>query len=250
MEWMDVHVHVDHFGNAAKSIQEALQQQVTTLLAQSTHLESQQKTLDLAKQFPSTVKACLGYFPRHVHEDSDEIQRQTLDFLETHLPECIAIGEVGLDFVEGMTQANKDRQLVGFNRLIELSNQYDKPLIVHTRGCRAEMLELLGKKSTAPVLLHSFVGGGPAHVKSIIDHEFMVSVGAGVLDKPFVQSWVKQVPIEHLLLETDGPLDWGDKGIVTSSWIPQIGKQVAFLKGISIEELHACVLDNQQKMGF
>lgn len=250
LSWMDVHIHLDYCKNPAEVVSASLLEGVKTILAQSTTLESQQKTLALANQFTSVVKPCLGYFPKHVHEDSIELYEKTLTHLEENIATCIAIGEVGLDFVDGMTPQQKERQILGFNRIIDLAIQYDKPLIIHTRGCRGEMMELLAKRNPPKVLLHSFIGGTSSHLKAIIDRGYFVSVGAGVLDKLFVQSWVKDLPIEHLLLETDGPLDWGEKGIIDSRWIPHLAEKVAEIKEITIEELHTQLVKNQAQMGF
>lgn len=247
MKWTDIHCHLDYFDNPATVVQEAQQNDVRTIYAQSTTLESQQKVLSLQKQFPQMINVCLGYFPQHVTEDSVSQRAQTLSFMEAHLLECTAIGEVGLDFLEDTTPEQKKIQLETFSTIVDLAVKSNKPLIVHTRGCKKEMLELLVQKKATRVLMHSFVGS-PTQLTEIKQQGYFVSVGAGVLEYEWVQKWVKSLPLEHLLLESDGPIDWKEKGTVGPSFIPRIAQKIAEIKGCSLSELHAAVLANEEKL--
>lgn len=248
MKWTDIHCHLDYFPDpVAAIIQEAQTVGVDSIYAQSTTLESQQRVLFLQKQYPSIVKACLGYYPQHVTEDDPARREKTIAHLKENISSCIAIGEVGLDFLEDTTPDQKKIQLETFSKIADIAIAANKPLIVHTRGCKKEMLELLIQKKAKRVLMHSFVGN-ENQLRSIIAQGYFVSVGAGVLEYEWVQKWVQLVPLENLLLESDGPIDWKEKGTVSPVYIPRIAQKIAQIKNCPLETVHLAVLANEKKL--
>ena len=96
--WIDVHCHLDYFQNPELAVEEAVSVGVEKIIANSTTLEGLHKVLALQKQFPENVKAALGYHPTHFIEDSKQKIEETFNHVIQHAPECIAFGEIGLDF--------------------------------------------------------------------------------------------------------------------------------------------------------
>jgi len=240
--WSDSHCHLDYFPNPAEVIADAEKQGVRTIIANSTTLEGLHKCLALQREFPKTVKAALGYHPQHFAEHSRETVEKTLEEIALHAKEGIGFGEIGLDFDEKTSAGFKELQYSVFRKFISLSKEFNKPLIVHARGSRAEVLKILQDEGCQRVLLHSFVCK-QNQLRQLLATPFFVSVGAGVLNSEWIQIFVKELPLERLLLETDSPLEFsGEK--CSPAWIPRIAAKIADLKGIEIANVESAVEKN------
>ena len=237
----DSHCHLDYFPNPAEAIAEARKQGVEKIVANSTNFEGLHKVLALQREFPGTVLAALGYHPTHFAEDSAAKIDETMQEIALHAKEAIAFGEVGLEFDDSTIPEIKETQYSIFRKFISLSKEFSKPLIVHARGARAEVLRILQEENCKKVLLHSFVCK-EAQMKQLLKTPFFVSVGAGVLNSEWIQKFAKDLPLEKLLLETDSPLTFGSEKC-SPAWIPRIAAKIAELKGLNIQEIE----ENTQK---
>jgi len=247
--WIDVHCHLDYFQNPELAVEEAVSVGVEKIIANSTTLEGLHKVLALQKQFPENVKAALGYHPTHFIEDSKQKIEETFNHVIQHAPECIAFGEIGLDFDDKTSQEAKELQISIFKKFISLGREFKKPLIVHARGSRSEVLKILQEEKATRVLLHSFVAK-EKQLKQLLALPFFVSVGAGVLNSGWIQDFAKRLPLEKMLLETDSPLEFsGEK--CSPAWIPKIAQKIAELKGASLKEVEEKTFQNfRQLFGF
>lgn len=242
----DCHCHLDYFESPAQAVLEAEKAGVSTIIANSTTLEGLHKVLALQRQFPKIVKAALGYHPQHFAEHSKAEVEKTLEEIAVHAGECVGFGEVGLDFDGKTTQELKEMQYSVFKKFIALSKEFKKPLIVHARGSRAEVLKILEEESCERVLLHSFVCK-EKQMKQLLSTPFLVSVGAGVLNSEWIQLFAKELPLERLLIETDSPLEFnGEK--CSPAWAPRIAQKIAELKAIGIVEVEKAVGKNLSKL--
>lgn len=152
------------------------------------------------------------------------------------------VGEVGLDFYWSSDFVAEQEE--AFRRQVELSIEYDLPLVIHTRSAWDRMLDILEEyKGRARGILHAF--GESAEVWERISRlgGFVVGIGGVVTYKksPLLES-VPSIPLESIVLETDSPY---------LSPVPLRGKrnepknlvyiceQIALLKGCSAEEVAA-----------
>ena len=247
--WIDVHCHLDYFQNPELAVEEAVSVGVEKIIANSTTLEGLHKVLALQKQFPENVKAALGYHPTRSVEDSAEKIEETFNHVVQHAPECIAFGEIGLDFEDSTLPEVRQLQVSIFKKFISLGKEFKKPLIVHARGSRSEVLKILLEENAERVLLHSFVAK-EKQLKQLLETPFFVSVGAGVLNSAWIQDFARQLPLEKMLLETDSPLEFrGEK--CSPAWIPKIAGKIAELKGVGIKEVEEKTFQNfRQLFGF
>ncbi|MDO8647970.1 MAG: TatD family hydrolase [Candidatus Diapherotrites archaeon] len=244
--WADVHCHFDYFENPAEIIVAAEKAGVKRIIANSTTLEGLHKCLALKMQFPKIISVALGYHPTHIFEDSASKREETMNHIIQHASEAIAFGEVGLDFDEQTSKEEKELQVAIFKKFILLSKEFKKPLIVHARGSRAEVLRILQEENAQKVLLHSFVCK-EKQMKDLLKTSFFVSVGAGVLNSEWIQKFAQELPLEKLLLETDSPLEFSGEQC-SSVWIPRIASKIAELKGIQAENVQKAAEKNFQAL--
>jgi TatD DNase family protein len=117
------------------------------------------------------------------------------------LPDVVAIGESGLDKNSPLPI---QRQMDLFRQQMDLSVQYNKPIIIHCVG-RWNELELLfkEKKAGSPSwIIHGF--RKTKLIDKFLDLGAFLSFGEALLYDELLQKAVIEVPVERLFLETDG----------------------------------------------
>jgi TatD DNase family protein len=138
-------------------------------------------------------------------------------FLAQHRPEhlellrqrldgggAVALGEIGLDFyVEAL---DRDLQQHYFERQLELAREFDLPVIVHARRAVEEIVLALRRFPGLRGVVHSFAGSRQ-QAEQLYAMGFMLGIGGPVTypRAKRLRRMVAEMPIEHLLLETDAP---------------------------------------------
>lgn len=135
-------------------------------------------------------------------------QLSSLHQLEKHLanrPETlVAVGECGLDAVVAPEQM--PFQLALLERQIQISIEFDLPLILHVRKAHAELQKLLKKYPKARGVIHGFSGSYELAM-SYIQLGMKLGIG-GTITYPRAlktRSAVTRLPLESIVLETDAP---------------------------------------------
>ncbi len=106
---IDAHAHLDRVGDLTASLQDAKASGVAGVVAVGMDVQSNQKTLDIARDQPGYVHAALGYHPWEIDEKEGE---RNLSFIRNHLEGCVAIGEIGLDY-KVKVQKELQRKVLG-----------------------------------------------------------------------------------------------------------------------------------------
>lgn len=153
----------------------------------------------------SDVWFSAGIHPLHPETTADWKARLT-SLIE--MPEFMAIGETGLDFFYASKAQEQKIQLDLFDYHCELSGEYQKPLIIHTRLAKIETLEMIkGRKlADVPGVIHCFTEDLEA-AKKFLDLGFYLSF-SGIISFKNAQSLrdvLKRVPLDRVLVETDSP---------------------------------------------
>lgn len=150
------------------------------------------------------------------------------------------VGEVGLDLYWSRDFEAEQREC--FVRQVELSLEYDLPLVVHTRAAWEPMLEILeGFGGKARGVLHAF--GESREVWERIAQLGGFAVGIGGVStykkSPLLES-IPHIPLTHIVLETDSPylspVPFRGKRNEPKNLV-YICEQIARLKGCSPEEV-------------
>lgn len=111
------------------------------------------------------------------------------------LPQVAAIGESGLDSVNG---APMFLQLQSFKAHALLAEELRKPLIVHNVKCTQEICQLRREwKATVPWVIHGFRGKASV-LKMLLDAGCHISIG-----ERFNAAVLPLIPTDRLLAETD-----------------------------------------------
>ena len=138
-------------------------------------------------------------------------------FLDLHRPEHLellaewiarerpcAIGECGLDFFLDGLDAQTQRHY--FDGQLQLAKRFDLPLIVHARRAVEEVIARIKAVGGIRGVVHSFAGS-PEQAQQLWKLDFMIGLGGPVTYTRAnrLRGLAAQMPLEHLLLETDAP---------------------------------------------
>lgn len=164
-----------------------------------------------------------GIHPWEVHLHSTEILTKIEEALAD--PRIKAVGECGLD---RNSKATIKEQLFFFERQVQFSEKFSKPIIIHCVAAFNELINLRKKlKPTQNWVVHGF-RGKPQLAKQLLNAGFAISYG-----EHFNPESVAVTPLEKLCIETD------------ESDIPieEIYKSIAAIKHCRTHELNgACNL--------
>jgi TatD DNase family protein len=199
--FIDVHCHMDSLEDVAAAVKKAKQARVEMMVTQGTQIKSNNSALELGKKFPEILVA-LGLYPIHAIAMSEREIDSVVSDIKKNKKRIVAIGEVGLDLKEDTEQFDKQQR--AFQKMIDLSLEFDKPIIVHSRKAELQAIEQLEKSGTKRVLMHCF-SGKLSLVKRIVENKWFLSIPTSVKNSEHFQKVIEMTPIEQLLCETDTP---------------------------------------------
>ena len=175
---------------------------VTHMLCVSVELESYPEILNLARKY-DCISASVGVHPNTKTEHEpviDELVELASD------PAVVAIGETGLDYFR--SEGDLEWQRARFRSHISAAKIVNKPLIIHCREAKDDVLRILKEEGANEVggVMHCFVEGWEIAQRAI-ELNFLISFSGIVTFKNAreLKQVAKQVPMEMFLIETDSP---------------------------------------------
>lgn len=195
-----------------------------------THRFSNKKTFGILNAYTmETNLACsYGIHPWYINEYSEDIFRHLEKIVQN--VNCYAIGECGLDRNKDI---DWDKQVYWFEKHIELSEKYEKPLIIHCVKAIPELIWLKQKyKPKQAWIFHGFRKMSAAN--QVLHEGFYLSIGQPILNNISFQQKVATLPLERCFLETD------DKVVL----IEDIYAKLAEIKNIEVDELKQIMISN------
>ncbi|WP_296783921.1 TatD family hydrolase [uncultured Methanobrevibacter sp.] len=198
---IDTHCHVydGEMENAEEIIKQAMDNDIHLIL-NGTDFKSNNEVLKLAEKYDN-VHAALGYF----YTLADEITDDDLAILDSQLENesVIAVGEIGLDYYH--TKDNRDKQIELFENMLNLAENHNLPVIVHSRKAMQDTFDVLERHQVVGSL-HCYQSSAEM-AKRFIDLGFYIGVGGPVTNEnnKKTRKTVNEIDISHILVETDSP---------------------------------------------
>jgi len=241
MKLVDAHIHLsdkDYTGPTEELITDAKNANVVALVSNAMDLATSIDSLRLAEKYPSLVYPALGIHPWNVSVLKENELEETLSLIqEQHQKKTVvAIGEIGLDY---KYETIWDKQLMVFDKMLHLAEKLELPVIIHSRGTTAQIVDMLPSYKLKRVLLHWFSHPMGALYKAI-DHGYFITDGPPVAYSNGIREVVKKVPLTNFLTETDGPVTYRKapfNGQITKpSFIRTVIDAVAEVKQITVTD--------------
>jgi TatD DNase family protein len=203
---IDTHAHLEmrEFNDDREDvIKRAREAGVEYIITVGTTVESCRDAVMLADKY-DFVYASIGIHP---HEVKD-ILHPTYEIIRhfAQHPKVVAYGEIGLDY--HYENSSRTDQKIKFRDLLREARKLELPVIIHDREAHVDTMQLLSEEWTPDLggVMHCF-SGDLAMARELIEMGFSISI-AGPVTFPKAEALrevVRQVPIEHLLVETDSP---------------------------------------------
>ena len=193
-----------------------------------------------------------------VHPDNEGVQEPSLQDLvqRAALPRVVAIGETGLDYyrLNGRTVADMAWQRERFCTHIRAARATGLPLVVHTRSASADTLAILRDEGAGQVrgVFHCFTESQEV-ATAALDLGYHISF-SGIItfrNAADLRAVAQQVPLERCLIETDSPYlaPMPFRGKTNHpALVVHVARQLAELKGISIEAVAKATTENFERL--
>ena len=252
MRFIDTHAHLYSSPlneNRELIIQNAINNGIDTIIMPAIDSATLESMLELEAAYPNNCIAMMGLHPCSV---KDNVQ-QELDIVEAQLKKrkFIAIGEIGLDYYWDKTFIQQ--QIEAFTIQMQWALEKQLPIVIHTRNAMGETIEAVkpfAKKGLRGIF-HCF-SGSQESAQQIISMGFHLGLG-GVLTYKNVKvaEAIKEIPMSHLVLETDAPylspVPYRGKTNEPAFMI-EVAKKLAEIKNIPIQEVAAITTNNAKEV--
>lgn len=250
-------------------------------------LVESRKAVELSEQYPGLCYATVGVHPcssksfDEYNEGPDALLAavRELAIKAKAAGTATAFGEFGLDY-DRLHYADKETQIKAFKAQLDVAVELQMPMFLHQRAAAEdfeaimrERLDELPKRGC----VHSFTGT-LEEMKRIVDMGFDVGINGCSLKTEENVAVVREVPLERLQIETDGP--WCEmrpshagskylkdapalpKAVKREKWtaetmvkgrnepctISNVAYAIANIKGIPVEEVCEAAWNNSIKM--
>jgi len=244
---VDTHAHICDPGfdkDRAEMLERARKAGVDAIIAVGEDLSDARKNLELAKRYPM-LKPAAGLYPTHLDLNQ---AGEMADFIRQNHSSLAAIGEVGLDYWVVKEAPEKAVQREILKRFIELAQELNLPLNVHSRSAGRHAIALLLENNAVRVQMHAFDGKAAAALPAV-EAGYFFSIPPSVTRSRQKQKLVKRLPLSCLLIETDSPVlgpSPDERNEPANIW--QSLKAIAALKDIAEEAVIAAVSENTERL--
>jgi TatD DNase family protein len=203
--------------------------------------------VDAATAHPA-VYAAVAVHPTEVGGLADADYPE-LERLARH-PRVVAVGETGLDYYWDRTRP--DEQQAHFRRHIALAKAVGKPLMIHDREAHADVLRILREEGAPDVVVFHAFSGDAAMARECVRAGYLLSFPGVVTfrNAPQLREAAAQVPLDHLLVETDAPFLTPHplRGKPNSpALLPLTVRGLAEAVGVEVEALCIALASNAQR---
>lgn len=207
------HLNLSQFkSDIDQVIQKAIEIGIERILVPGIDIASSKKAVELSQRYKGLVFASVGIHPN----TNVSFNNHALDAI-AELAKCdsvVAIGEIGLDFYRNINSHEVQKNVLESQLNLALDNNL--PIIIHNRKSEDILMPILAswiskfkennKSSKYPGILHSYVGSN-SMTKEFLKMNFFISVSGPITYTNNINycEFVKTLPLDHLLVETDSP---------------------------------------------
>ena len=254
---IDIHSHLDHSSIISKIdeiVQRAKNAGLKHIITNGINPETNRTCLELSKKY-DIIECGMGIYPRDALKKEAETGEaelkveefdidEEIEFIKKNKNNVIAISEVGLDFVNGESR----QQILDFEKMIKLSEQLNKPIVIHSRKAEYKCVEMLESSKNKKIIMHCF-SGRKSLVMRIVDNGWFLTIPTNVVRSLQFQENAKIAPITQLFCETDSPyLSPYKEQSNEPAFVIESYKKIAEIKNMDINEVANNIYMNWQRI--
>ncbi len=203
--FVDTHCHLDG-DDFAHDLNEVIEQATEAGVSRWINVgyapDRWQASIDLAATYPG-MSYMLGVHPGHASAWNPGVEQELRRLIGDG--NAVAIGEIGLDFYRGET--NADEQIEAFIRQLAIAGEYNLPVAIHMRDAEDLVIETLDTEEVLPTLLFHSFDGSQRLSSWIRDHDAWIGVGGLATRKKSAElrEQIAWIGLDRIVLETDSP---------------------------------------------
>jgi TatD DNase family protein len=235
---LDTHFHLDLYDDPYRIFNEAIRLDIG-LIAVTNAPFLFEPCKEICKRY-AYAWASLGMHPELVPQYGGQIDQfcDLLDF--TNL-----IGEVGLDFSTKDENHRKMQKTVFSKILSACADKGNKILTIHSRNAVKDVIDMIGDNYPNRILLHWY-SGSISNLERAINKGFYFSFNSSMVKSRKGRDIVNRIPLNRILLETDGPFIKCKGKPVTLKVLQKIINSIAEIKGVRIIDIKCQIQKNEQ----
>ena len=266
MQIFDSHAHYNDEKfelDREEVLKKVLDAGVKNLICAGYSIESSKHAIKIANEH-NYIYATVGISPNDIptfeNENTDVKEFFFEEVLNEQLIEIkklaksekvVAIGEIGLDYY--WNKENKQNQKSAFIKQMEIANELDLPIVIHTREAIADTIDILKK--------YIVINKGVFHccplntdlIREALKLGFYISFAGPITFKNSKNATdvISLVPLNRILIETDSPYLAPEPKRGTrndSSNLIYTLKKIADVKQISVEEVAKITYENTKNI--
>lgn len=260
MKFIDSHAHINDpafDADRAETLERVFAAGVEKFIEIACQTDEWDPALALCDRYPARTACVLGIHPEFAQTLDGRAAAHLKELFQN--PHASAVGEIGLDYAY-LHACPKDIQLKTFHDMLSLSNELQKPVVLHVRRegedyepyeRTFDLLRHVWKPSSAlkrPGVLHCF-SARYEEAKKALDHGLLLGINGCFTYKKneYIREAVKKAGADKLVLETDCPYlsPQGKRGTRNDpSNIPLIAQWVADYLNMPVEKLAEITTQN------
>ena len=250
--YIDTHSHIydEAFDTDRELVfQRALEVGVEMVLLPNTDESTIKPMMDFYESHPDNCRMMMGLHPEGVKGD----YKRHLSVIEKEMErQCwVGVGEIGLDLYWDKTF--EKQQVEVLREQLSWAKQLDLPVSLHTREAFDLMFKVLEQEQDGSLrgVFHCF-NGTKEQADIAMSLGFHLGLGGVITYKNCdVKSFLNEIPLEKILLETDDPYlppvpYRGKRNEI--AYMIEVAKKIAEVKQIDINEVATATSNNARQL--
>ena len=205
MELLDSHAHYNDEkfdSDREKVLNEVYNSGVTTIINAGYSIESSKKAIEIANEH-EFIYATVGVSPNDIDNLEEDYIEELMQMSKAE--KVVAIGEIGLDYY--WNKENKDLQKQAFIDQIEIANELNLPIVIHSRDAVQDTIDILKENKVNKKGIFHCCQLNKFLVEEAIKLGFYISFAGPVTFKNSknANEIIEMIPNDRILIETDSP---------------------------------------------
>ena len=251
MELFDTHAHYNDEKfekDREEIIKKTYETGITKFVCAGYNLESSREAVYIAENHEFIYSIC-GISPN----DLEDYKKENLEIIKelAKNKKNVAIGEIGLDYY--WNKENKELQKQAFIEQINLANELDLPIVIHSRDAVQDTIDLLKENPVKRKGIFHCAQLNKYLIEEGIKLGFYISFAGPITFKNSknAEEIVNLVPSDKILIETDSPYLSPEpvRGTRNDSRnVKYIAEKISTIKGTSVEEIAKITYENAKNI--
>lgn len=251
MELFDTHSHYNDEKfelDREKIINQTYEAGITQFVCAGYNLKSSREAIELANKYDFIYSIC-GISPNDLNDYNEENILAIKELAKSK--KNVAIGEIGLDYY--WNKENKTVQKQAFIEQINIANELELPIVIHSRDAVQDTIDLLKENPVNKKGIFHCAQLNKYLIEEGLKLGFYISFAGPITFKNSKNAAeiVSLVPNDKILIETDSPYLAPEpvRGTRNDSRnVKYVAQKIAELKGLPIEEIAQITYQNAKNI--